>query len=360
MNVLSLFDGMSCGQIALNRAGIKYDNYYASEIDKYAIKVTQANYPDTIQLGSVVGLQPLSDIDLLIGGSPCQGFSFAGKQLAFNDPRSKLFFEWVRIWRECKPKWWLLENVKMNKKFQDIISEILCMQPTEINSGLVSAQNRKRLYWTNIHFVMPEDKGIYLKDILQENIAGIYELSDTAIQRLQNRKWSQAQINPEKSGTINPKNNSGQLSTDSGTTLILSEKQIERGMYQAKSKVWHTGNKMGKMDFPNNINKKAKTLCTISTNGGRETNHIIIQRERGFNKGNIFENKSPTLSSNSWQYNNHLSDGYAIRRLTEVECERLQTVPDNYTNHVSSTQRYKMLGNGWTVDVIAHIFKSIK
>jgi DNA-cytosine methyltransferase len=151
--------------IALERAGVKVDNYYASEIDKYAITVAQKNYPDTIQLGSVLDVKgaDLPKIDLLIGGSPCQGFSFAGKQLNFDDPRSKLFFEFVRLKEELNPKYFLLENVKMKKESQDVISEYLGVEPVEINSALVSAQNRKRLYWTNIPFDMPEDKGILLR-----------------------------------------------------------------------------------------------------------------------------------------------------------------------------------------------------
>ena len=146
ITVLSLFDGMSCGQIALNRAGIEYDNYFASEIDKHAIKVTQTNYPKTIQLGDVTKVKgsDLPKIDLLIGGSPCQGFSFAGKGLNFEDPRSKLFFEFVRLKNETQPKYWLLENVKMKAEHQNIISEILGVKPILINSSLVSAQNRER------------------------------------------------------------------------------------------------------------------------------------------------------------------------------------------------------------------------
>ena len=169
MNVLSLFDGMSCGQIALNRAGIKYDNYFASEIDKHAIKVTQTNYPDTIQLGDVTKVKgsDLPKIDLLIGGSPCQGFSFSGKQLNFDDPRSKLFFEFVRLVKEVKPKYWLLENVVMKKEFEQIISEHLGVQPIKINSSLVSAQNRQRLYWANFEITQPTDKRINLIDILE-------------------------------------------------------------------------------------------------------------------------------------------------------------------------------------------------
>lgn len=176
MVVVSLFDGMSCGNIALNRLGINVSAYYASEIDKYAIRVTQHNFPNTIQLGDVtkVKAKDLAKVpDLLIGGSPCQGFSFAGKQLNFNDSRSVLFFEYVRILkeiRELNPNvLFLLENVNMKKEYQDIISEHLGVEPIKINSALVSAQNRVRLYWTNIPIVsLPEDKGILLKDILED------------------------------------------------------------------------------------------------------------------------------------------------------------------------------------------------
>jgi DNA (cytosine-5)-methyltransferase 3A len=167
---------MSCGQIALNRAGIKYENYFASEIDKYAIKVTQHNYPNTIQLGSVIDVKgsDLPKIDLLFGGSPCQGFSFAGKQLNFEDPRSKLFFEFVRLVKECNPTYFLLENVKMKKEYQDIITEHLGVEPIEINSNLVSGQNRKRIYWTNIpNVTQPNDKCILLKDIVHEHKDGV-------------------------------------------------------------------------------------------------------------------------------------------------------------------------------------------
>ena len=172
MNVLSLFDGLSCGQIALERADIDVKNYYASEIDKHAIKVTQHNYPNTIQLGDVTQIkgQDLPQIDLLIGGSPCQGFSFAGRQLNFDDPRSKLFFEFVRLKNELNPKYFLLENVVMKQEFQDVITEYMGVKPIKINSNLVSAQTRERLYWTNIPNVnQPENLGIKLEDIL-ENI----------------------------------------------------------------------------------------------------------------------------------------------------------------------------------------------
>ncbi len=170
MNVLSLFDGMSCGQIALDRLGIKVDNYFASEIDLHAMKVTRNNYPETIFEGDVTKVKgsKLPKIDLLFGGSPCQGFSFAGKQLNFEDPRSKLFFEFVRLVKEVKPTYWMLENVKMKKEYQDVISQYLGVEPIEINSSLVSAQNRVRLYWANFDITQPQDKNIGLSDILED------------------------------------------------------------------------------------------------------------------------------------------------------------------------------------------------
>jgi len=175
MNVLSLFDGMSCGQLALNRLGIEYDTYYASEIDKYAIKVTQANFPNTIQVGDVtqVTADDFGDekIDLILAGSPCQGFSKAGKQLNFDDPRSKLFFEFIRLVKELQPKYFLLENVNMKKESRDIITKYTGVEPIDINSSLLSAQNRRRLYWTNIpNVTQPEDKGIVLKALFSNTM----------------------------------------------------------------------------------------------------------------------------------------------------------------------------------------------
>jgi DNA-cytosine methyltransferase len=273
--VLSLFDGMSCGQLALNRAGIKYDKYFASEIDKYAIKVTQANYPETIQLGDVtqVKAKNLPKIDLLIGGSPCQGFSFAGKQLNFNDPRSALFFEFVRLLKECKPKYFLLENVKMKKEYQDVISEHLGIEPIEINSSLVSAQNRRRLYWCNWKVNQPKDLGLRIKDIRQNEVEDKYLLSEKLLKGFSNNKE------------------------------------------------WFKRFKVREDD----------EICPCLT-----ARYFKMSRTDPY----IYQNGKP-------------------RKLTPIECERLQTVPDNYTNHVSNTQRYKMLGNGWTIDVIAHIFKNL-
>ena len=353
MNVLSLFDGMSCGQIALNRAGIKYDAYFASEVDKYAIKVAQANYPHTHQMGDVKQVQKSYFIDdpinLLMGGSPCQGFSVAGKQLDFNDPRSKLFFEFVRLKESLKPKYFLMENVPMKQESQDIISRYLDVKPVMINSSLFSAQNRKRLYWTNIPFDIPtEDKGIILQDILEDGIA------------------NEAMTNQDgKAHCITARYN--------GAVWWNSIQRKQRTMVQ----VGEADNIKG-FDSIKRIyspNGKAPTLTTMQ--GGHREPKVAIGRivnrrldEHGVRKDNQldlpFTNQlevSDTDKSNcltTFTKDNVLVNGMQWRKLTPVECERLQTVPDNYTNHVSNSQRYKMLGNGWTIDVIAHILRGIK
>ena len=278
LNVLSLFDGMSCARIALDKLNIPV-NYYACEIDKYAIEVAKKNYPDTIHLGSVTDVSWVDDktpskitpdklnicakIDLLIGGSPCQGFSFAGKGLNFDDPRSKLFFEYVRILKECKPKYFLLENVRMSKDSEQIITDILGVEPIAINSNLVSGQNRYRLYWTNIPFEVPKDKKVVLQDILENGV-----------------------VDRDKSHCLDANYWKG------GNLKSYFEKNRRQLVFNA---------------YPHDIKDKGLT----------------------------------------W------------RKLKPVECERLQTVPDNYTDCVSNTQRYKMLGNGFTVDIIAHILKGV-
>lgn len=296
MNVLSLFDGMSCGQIALERCGIKVNKYFASEIDKHAIKVTQSNYPNTIQVGSVefVTKEMINnDIDLLIGGSPCQGFSFAGKQLNFEDPRSKLFFEFVRLKNELNPKYFLLENVRMKKESQDVISRYLGCEPIMINSNLVSAQNRVRFYWTNIpNLKIPDNKNILLKDILE------------------------------------------------------NENEIvgaRRGRYLVNDIIQ---GKLTKQYLEIRNDEKSNCLTTV------QKDNIVIR-----------DKSKCVRSGGRGSYDRHEWDSVDknhTRKLTILECERLQTLPDDYTSAVSNTQRYKMIGNGWTVDVIAHILKNIK
>lgn len=286
-NVLSLFDGCSMARLALDRAGIKYQNYYASEIDKYAIKIAKKNYPGTIHLGDITEWSDwqLKDIDLIVGGSPCQGFSFAGKQLNFDDRRSRLFFTLADIVKHYNPKYFLLENVRMKKTHENVITETLGVKPIMINSALVSAQNRTRLYWCNWKTSQPKDKGIVLADIIENGVSD---------------------------------------------------------------------------------RKKAYCLCanyhkgtTLDEYFTRNRRQLIFLKGRGDNKGGFraLDGKVGTLTSSRWEQNNFLAtvDGY--RKLTPVECERLQTLPDNFTEGVSKTQRYKMCGNGFTVDVIAHLFK---
>lgn len=260
MRVLSLFDGISCGRLALERAGIKVSRYTASEIDKYAISVSMANWKDIERKGAVQDLNfEEGEFDLLIGGSPCQGLSRANNErLNLQDGRSSLFYEYVRIKNKVKPKLFLLENVVCDKQTEEIISEEMGVKPVLINSSLLSAQNRERLYWTNIPFEIPKDKGIALQDVL-----------------------------------------------DNGR--------------QAKG--------------------RKKSYCILST-FYKENIKSILQR----NKHGLYcfdENNNPS-------------------KLSVEECERLQTLPTGYTKSVSRTRRYAAIGNGWTIDVIAHIFKGIK
>lgn len=319
MNVLSLFDGMSCGRLALNRAGIKVDNYYASELDKYVIEVTQNNWSDTIQLGDITKWREWDinwfSIDLIIGGSPCQGFSFAGKQLAFNDPRSKLFFVYIDILnflRLINPNIkFLLENVKMKREYLDIISEYLGVKPVLINSALVSAQNRQRYYWTNWEFKEPEDQGVILSNVLEYPGTGWIKNLNQYYNR--NSKSMCLDANYYKGV-----DNHGQR------TMIKCGSMIGRKINPDT----------GKRD---DYNSDIKPVQRLELRDDDKTGTLTTVQ-----KDNLICNK----------------DGY--RKLTPIECERLQTVPDDYTSCVSNTQRYKMLGNGWTVDVITHILKELQ
>ena len=342
MNVLSLFDGMSCARLALDRAGLPVTSYFASEVDKYAITVAKANYPDTVHLGDVTKITAgdLPAVDLLIGGSPCQGFSFAGGQLAFDDPRSKLFFEFVRVLKECKPKYFLLENVNMKQEFQDVINEQLGCKPVDINSNIVSAQNRRRLYWTNIPVrSLPENKRIYLKDILEDGFTD-------------RDKAHCVDANYFKGGNLKSyfEKHRRQLvfdfadEADAEGTVLAGEADLKGHDYNRR--VYHPDG-------------KAPTLAAAS---GGNLEPKILQIARGANKGGVRaeDGKVPSMTSSSWQNNNFVTDGLKWRKLTPIECERLQTVPDDYTNHVSNTQRYRMLGNGFTVDVIAFLLEGIK
>ena len=473
LTVLSVFDGMSCGQIALKKMGITIDKYYAAEIDKYAIQQTAHNFPNTIHLGSVtdVKAKDLDKIDLFIGGSPCQGFSFAGKQLNFDDPRSALFFEYVRLWNEIKKinpnAYFLLENVNMKKEYLGVISEYLGVYPVRINSNLVSAQNRDRWYWTNIRtkdvglftelwsdVPQPKDKGILLKDVLQDEseVDEKYYLSDNAIKRLLNvggngfasnikepndkaacvfasqhklargmdivrgavkfgrteeakaiRKenmkngkdytpFAKKQLNgidEEKMNTI-----TCHTAKDNLVCVAMrgrgenNEQQLEPrkdGKTNALTSVTKDNLVLGcdyRYDEGIRIKKDGKSNCLGARGGvsndisGRPlviiqeaTNKGYIEVEPGecfdaenpkskTRRGRKMDDKSNCLMAAQNSFLKFTED-FKLRRLTPTECSRLQTIPEDYEWIVSDTQQYKMLGNGWTVDVITHIFSFI-
>lgn len=273
MNVLSLFDGISCGQLALKRANIRVSNYYASEIDANAIKVTQYNFPNTKQIGDITKINNLpQNIDLLIGGSPCQGFSYAGEGLNFNDPRSKLFFDFVKIKDDINPKYFLLENVNMKQEWLDVISKHMGVDPIRINSSFFSAQLRDRYYWTNIPILPFEDKKIYVSSIIDTNEQNYKKVNRTPSREI----------------------------------------------------MWGGG-----------INGKCPNLST------RDKSWALTTKQDRWNNAGL------------WPYEDF------CRYITPIEAERLQTLPDNYTSILKETPRFHAIGNAWTVDVIAHIFKGI-
>jgi len=301
--VLSLFDGCSCAQVALEHLNIKVDKYYASEIDKYAIQITQKNYPNTIQLGNIEEWESweIEQPDLIIGGSPCQGFSFSGKQLNFDDPRSKLFFVFSKIVEHYSPKYFLLENVKMKKIYEDVITEYLGVNPVEINSSLVSAQNRKRLYWCNWKIDQPKDKQIYLDEIILEGIIPV------CIHNIYGGfKEKAVRVFEDKSPTIRTAAGGGHIPYFVKDNLLYS---------------W---------DYANLVNNQHKNIRKIVANFFKGTPYKVFK------------------------------DWDCIRKFHPIECERLQTIPDGYTEGVSDTQRYRMIGNAFTIDVITHILRYIK
>lgn len=466
MNVLSLFDGMSCGQQALNRLGIKVDNYFASEIDKYAIQVTMANYPNTIQLGSVVNVDgySLPKIDLLMGGSPCQSFSFAGKRKGMStkceteiltlehylelkadgyefEGQSYLFWEYMRLLNECKPTYFLLENVEMGEKWEKVLSKAIGVNGIHINSALVSAQNRKRIYWTNIGLepsglfgdlesiiTQPKDQGILLKDVLETEVDEKYFLSEKMIEGFERHK---ERHNDKGTGFgYVPKNqddkgnslraNAALCPTDN---MLIVHNTMPRSSTSGKGGTGHLSRNDGKTYCLDTGNTNAVEIVAMRGRGENNQQQLEARKDNKTNsltsvqKDNLVRQLNPSIESGGKQpyQQNRIYDtngispalmqgksdllilgcdyrtdeGYRIRdngksgtlaararndescgqlasinsrirRLTPIECERLQTVADNYTNHVSDSQRYKMLGNGWTIEVIAHILKFAK
>jgi len=372
MNVLSLFDGMSCGRIALDRLNIKVDNYYSSEIDKYAMKVSEANYPDIIQVGDITALDlsTLPKIDLIMGGSPCQGFSFAGKQLAFDDPRSALFFEFVRCVKELNPKYFLLENVRMKKEYLDVISEQMGVEPICINSALVSAQNRVRYYWTNIPGIeQPEQRGIVLRDILETNESDVLDNIQEKSHVIKAQYY--------KNSKANFKANNGFRATGIPQKPIQVGVAVDIKGHDQIKRVYSEDGKSSTLTTCGGGHREPKVAVDVRAMTEvrtPEANQIRYEHKRKTGKDwsprhmrhlvKRPDEKMNTLTGtltkqHILQITEEEKEVY-WRKLTPVECERLQTVPDNYTNHVSNTQRYKMLGNGWNIETITHILKKIK
>ena len=410
VNVLSLFDGMSGTQMALYNSGIAVDKYYASEIDKYAIQITRKNFPDTIHLGDVKDIKGedfIRDIDLVVAGSPCQGFSFAGKQLAFDDPRSALFFEFIRILREVKPKYFLLENVRMKKEFQDVISEqissvypeytsggLFGIEPILINSALVSAQNRQRLYWTNIPGIeQPEDLGIVLRDVLEDNFVADRDKSyciDANYYKGGNPKnyfeKSRRQLVFDKEFdkmTTKDGKSYALTATYQGAVAWNSIERKQRTMiptYDTPKQVG-TAKEINGHDILKRVYSEDGKSPTLNSMGGgnREPKVAVkggaIRARSKDSKGKHVgwketkpkqvleirkDDKSNSLTSATKDSVAVKEEELTWRKLTPLECERLQTFPDNYSEGVSNTQRYKMLGNGFTVRVIEHILKNME
>lgn len=375
MNVLSLFDGISGARISLERAGIKVDNYYASEIDKYAMIISKANYPDIIQLGSVTDIdsKQLPKIDLLIGGSPCQSFSFAGRMKGMLtkdeieiytlehylqlknggfefEGQSYLFWEYVRLLKELNPKYFFLENVTMEEKWEKVITKALNVHPLKINSALLSCQNRNRLYWTNIGMIqsglfgdleseikIPKDKGIVLKDVLQDNPNPKYYISK--------KMYDYAMVE-----SINGFRYKAEFTDINDKAKPLTTKQDKRAgvtnyIYQPIDEKYYLSE---------------ETLNSYQKQSDKHSN-----RGNGFNfnpkdlndKANCVTARYGVITENIVVDEAYVNDKTPYRRLTPLECERCQTLPDNYTNFVSDTQRYKAIGNGFTIEVIAYILR---
>jgi site-specific DNA-cytosine methylase len=439
MRVLSLFDGISGCQQALERLGVEVSDYYASEVDKHAIKVTMYNYPRTVQLGDVRGVRgvDLGKIDLLAGGSPCQSFSFAGKRKGMStkdsveiytldhylelkeqnfefEGQSYLFWEYMRLLgelREVNPGIkFLLENVMMGEKWQRVLSRAIGINPIEINSSLVSAQNRRRLYWTNIgaesdglfgdlvcKIVQPKDRGILLRDVLEEGVDEKYYLSEKMLSylnkntKLQKQNGNGFRYKPKED--FNIKSNS--ITTKEGTRmddnfLIVHNMQPSSGD-PSKGGTGHLTRTDGKtycLDTGNTNaveivamrgrDKDGKIEQQIEANGTGKSNSLTTVQKDNLVLGGDFRHdegfrwrqngKSGVLNARGRSDGNDFSGqpltkiNSRIRRLTPVECCRLQTVRDDYfkdkdgNNIISESQQYKGLGNGWTIEVIAHIF----
>lgn len=395
INVLSLFDGCSGGNQALEMSVIKVANYYACEIDKYAIQVTQSNYPNTIQLGDVtkVNFSKLPKIDLLIGGSPCQSFSFAGKRNGMStkdsieiltldhylelkkesyefEGQSYLFWEYMNALTILKPKYFLLENVEMGEKWEKILSKAIGVNGIHINSALLTAQNRKRIYWTNIGMVQsglfghlesiiqqPKDKKIVLKDILENEVDEKYFLSEKVTSRFKEIKKGNNIV-----GSTKGEENTRRGERDEVYGIIGKIGCLNATDYKQPKQIKCVAMRGRGNDNLQQLEERKddKTNCLTSV----QKDNLIMSGDYRSDEGIRWraDNKTPTLMARARNdiYGPPIINTSRIRRLTPLECERLQGMKDNYTNFVSDSQRYKMIGNGWTISVISHLFNYIK
>ena len=332
MKVLSLFDGISCGRVALGRAGVKVDKYYASEVERKVIDVTMYHFPDTVQLGDVTALtterlEELGEIDLLIGGSPCQGFSLAGNRLNFEDERSRLLFEYVRVLKTVKSRFFLLENVNMMRDVVHAISEELGVKPRLIDSELFSAQGRKRLYWTNIDVPeLPAHNDLGVEDILEENPRS---------------RWTPT-IERQKDVLLGEVAR-GRANGDGDVFELLDEE----GRCFSKKQIVNLGNfKWKGLEF-------VRPALSVKK---------VNNRQRG-PRFRLSTNKAYTVTTHDSDCHGIVTER-GLREFSFVELERLQTLPDNYTEKAIGdlggyAPRRHAIGNAWTVEVIRHIFSGL-
>ncbi|HHR5813896.1 TPA: DNA (cytosine-5-)-methyltransferase [Providencia alcalifaciens] len=349
MIYLSLFNGISAGRLALSRAGIEFDKYYIAEIDKFANKVSEFHYPDNIQLGDVNNWRKWdidwSSVGLVTAGFPCQSWSLAGKQKGDKDERGKLFWVTLDIMSHVLDKSprakFMLENVKMKKEFEEYITlhtenALGKVFKTLINSALVSAQNRNRYYWTNFHVSQPSDKGLLLKDVIEDDYISDRDKSYCIDANYSKGANPIQYFNKSRRQLVFGGAVRGRYIVDG---IRQDHKMKTAGMTTQRLEVREDG--------------KTNTLTTVQ----KDNVVVIYQRPRGKNKGAEFTEKSPTSTACSWEENNKLS----YRKLTPTECARLQTFPDGWCeNIVSNSQSYKAYGNAWTVDVIKHIFECME
>lgn len=364
MKILSLFDGISCGRVALERAGINVEEYYASEIDKYAIQISEKNFPSIKHIGNVTEINATTPepFDLLIGGSPCQDLSIAGKRKGLSGERSGLFYEYVRILKENEPQYFILENVaSMSKEAKETITkELFGIEPVMINASLVSAQNRKRLFWVGkldefgtykkVNIEQPQDKGILLKDVLESDVDKKYNVSE---------KHTNAMIATRKSKKLNIRSENEKC----GTITASYYKIPNDGNYiPVRVGQFNSGGQGDRIYSPDG---KSVALSALGGGRGAKTGLYSV---KAITMAGTFGNRKIAKSDKAYCLAaNPSSDQQprielnetVIRKLTPIECERLQGLSDNYTEGISNTQRYKCLGNAFNVDVVAHILKHL-